>query len=44
MGLGRFGGGLGAVRFLLAQGARVLLTDQADARALAEPLAALADL
>lgn len=41
MGLGRFGGGLGVARFLHAQGARVLVTDQADAQTLARPLAQL---
>lgn len=30
MGLGRFGGGLGVTRFLLARGSRVTLTDTAD--------------
>lgn len=38
MGLGRFGGGLGVTRWLLDQGASVLLTDQASAEDLAEPL------
>lgn len=41
MGLGRFGGGLGAARWLAQQGAEVTVTDLADAKALAEPLAAL---
>ena len=41
MGLGRFGGGLGVARFLHAQGARVLVTDRADAQTLAQPLAQL---
>ena len=30
MGLGRFGGGLGVTRWLLDQGAKVLLTDLAN--------------
>jgi UDP-N-acetylmuramoylalanine--D-glutamate ligase len=38
MGLGRFGGGLGVTRWLLQQGANVLLTDCASADSLAEPL------
>ena len=44
MGLGRFGGGVGVVRWLARQGARVTLTDQATAEKLAEPLALLHDL
>ena len=44
MGLGRFGGGLGVTRFLAERGAHVLLTDQAEETALAEPLTELADL
>ncbi len=43
MGLGRFGGGLGAVRFLTAHGARVTVTDLLTAEDLSEPLAKLAD-
>ena len=43
MGLGRFGGGLGAVRFLTARGARVTVTDLLTADDLSEPLAKLAD-
>ena len=43
MGLGRFGGGLGVAKWLHAQGANVLITDLADADALAKPLAALPD-
>ncbi len=43
MGLGRFGGGLGAVRFLTARGARVTVTDLLTAEDLSEPLAKLAD-
>lgn len=35
MGLGRFGGGLGVTRWLLAQGAKVILTDLATEDALA---------
>ncbi|MFT3686289.1 MAG: Mur ligase family protein [Phycisphaerales bacterium] len=38
MGLGRFGGGLGATKFLASQGARVLVTDLSPADKLAEPL------
>lgn len=41
MGLGRFGGGLGVTRWLARHGARVLLTDRADAASLSEPLHAL---
>lgn len=44
MGLGRFGGGLGAVKWLTGQGAGVLLTDCAAENQLAEPLAAIADV
>ena len=44
MGLGRFGGGLGVTRWVCSQGGHVVLTDLADATALAEPLAALGDL
>jgi UDP-N-acetylmuramoylalanine--D-glutamate ligase len=43
MGLGRFGGGLGAVQFLVARGAHVTVTDLLGADHLAEPLARLAD-
>jgi UDP-N-acetylmuramoylalanine--D-glutamate ligase len=43
MGLGRFGGGMGAVRFLAARGASVTVTDLLSAEDLAEPLAKLAD-
>ncbi|HEV3304407.1 MAG TPA: hypothetical protein VG055_32450, partial [Planctomycetaceae bacterium] len=42
MGLGRFGGGLGAVRFLAARGASVTVTDLLSAEDLAEPLSQLA--
>jgi UDP-N-acetylmuramoylalanine--D-glutamate ligase len=38
MGLGRFGGGEGAVRFLAAHGARVTVTDLASASELADSL------
>jgi UDP-N-acetylmuramoylalanine--D-glutamate ligase len=38
MGLGRFGGGLGAVRFLIEQGARVTISDRADATVLRDSL------
>jgi UDP-N-acetylmuramoylalanine--D-glutamate ligase len=41
MGLGVHGGGLGVARWLLRQGARVTVTDMADANALATPLAQL---
>lgn len=44
MGLGRFGGGLGAVRFCAERGARVLLTDLLPESELAPSLAALEDL
>ena len=42
LGLGHFGGGLGAARWLLRQGARVTVTDQAPAEALARPASELA--
>jgi UDP-N-acetylmuramoylalanine--D-glutamate ligase len=42
LGLGHFGGGLGAARWLLRQGARVTVTDRAPAAQLAEPAAQLA--
>lgn len=38
MGLGRFGGGVGVVKFLLQHGARVTLTDLATERELADSL------
>ena len=41
MGLGRFGGGLGVCRWLLARGEHVTVTDLASAAALEAPLAAL---
>lgn len=44
MGLGAFGGGLGAAKWLAQQGARVLVTDTSPAKKLAEPMAKLADL
>jgi len=44
MGLGRFGGGVGAARFLAASGADVLITDTLDEKTLAEPLESLRDL
>ena len=43
MGLGRFGGGVGAVRFLTSRGARVTVTDLLGADELAGPLARIAD-
>ena len=43
-GLGHFGGGAAAARWLAAQGADVLVTDTASADSLAESVAALADL
>jgi UDP-N-acetylmuramoylalanine--D-glutamate ligase len=44
MGLGHFGGGAAAARWLAEQGAAVTVTDTADDGALAEPLAALGDV
>ena len=44
MGLGTFGGGLGAVRFLADRGAQVLVTDLRDETTLADSLAQLRDL
>ena len=44
VGLGRFGGGLGVTRWLCGQGARVTVSDQADAESLSESVQALADL
>jgi UDP-N-acetylmuramoylalanine--D-glutamate ligase len=44
MGLGRFGGGIGVTRWLAGRGAEVIVTDLADADALAPALAAIADL
>lgn len=43
MGLGRFGGGLGVTRFLLNEGARVILNDRSTADELAAPLKELGD-
>jgi UDP-N-acetylmuramoylalanine--D-glutamate ligase len=43
MGLGRFGGGVGAVRFLTSHGARVTVTDLLGADELVGPLAKIAD-
>ena len=43
MGLGRSGGGVGAVRFLTGRGARVTVTDLLDENDLADPLAEIAD-
>ena len=37
-GLGRFGGNIAAARWLVEQGAHVLVTDQADATKLAESI------
>ena len=42
LGLGHFGGGLGAARWLLSQGAQVTVTDRADPELLREPAADLA--
>lgn len=44
MGLGRFGGGLGAARYLHAQGAQVTVTDSANASQLAQSLQGLDSL
>ena len=44
MGLGRFGGGVGAVRFLAARGAQVTVSDAAPANKLAESLEQIRDL
>ncbi len=44
MGLGHFGGGVAAARWLAGQGARVTVTDLADEHVLADSLAQLADL
>lgn len=43
MGLGHFGGGVAAARWLARQGAIVTVTDTADEATLADALAALAD-
>ncbi len=44
MGLGRFGGGVAAARFLAQQGAEVTVTDLRSAEELADSIAALADV
>lgn len=44
MGLGRFGGGAGAARFLAQAGAKVTVTDQADEKKLADSIAQLSGL
>ncbi len=44
MGLGRFGGGVGVVRYLCAQGKQVVVTDLEPAERLAESLAQIQDL
>ena len=44
MGLGRFGGGVGVTRWLAQQGAQVTVTDLKPADALADSVAAIADL
>ncbi|MBN1909302.1 MAG: UDP-N-acetylmuramoyl-L-alanine--D-glutamate ligase [Pirellulales bacterium] len=44
MGLGHFGGGAAAVRWLATQGARVTLTDSAPAEMLADSLEGIADV
>ena len=41
VGLGRFGGGIGVTKWLCSQGARVIVSDLADAYALEESVAAL---
>ena len=41
MGLGRFGGGLGAAQWLASKGARVVVTDVQPAEKLEEPLGQL---
>lgn len=43
MGLGRFGGGVGATRWLAGQGAHVTVTDLANHDALGESISALSD-
>src|SRR5579872_2200370 len=43
MGLGRFGGGVGAVRFLASRGARLTVTDLLEETELAASLAEIAD-
>ena len=44
IGLGRFGGGVGVTRWLVSQGARVTVTDCADAEHLVDSVDAVADL
>ena len=44
MGLGHFGGGVSAARWLARRGAEVTVTDLADEKVLADSLAALADV
>jgi len=44
VGLGRFGGGVGVTRWLVAQGAKVTVTDQAAHQSLTESVEAIADL
>jgi len=44
MGLGRFGGGIGVTRWLVEQGARVIVTDLAPVEKLAESVKQLEDL
>jgi UDP-N-acetylmuramoylalanine--D-glutamate ligase len=44
MGLGHFGGGVGAARWLARRGARVTVTDVADERALSESIALLEEV
>src|SRR6185436_12554820 len=44
MGLGHFGGGIGVTRWLAAQGAQVVVTDQQAAEKLGEGIAAVQDL
>jgi len=44
VGLGRFGGGVGVTRWLVRQGADVLVTDLADRQSLAESLQKISDL
>ncbi|HPD30058.1 MAG TPA: UDP-N-acetylmuramoyl-L-alanine--D-glutamate ligase [Phycisphaerae bacterium] len=44
MGLGRFGGGIGVTRWLVAQGARVTVTDKESAESLRHSIEQLSDL
>jgi UDP-N-acetylmuramoylalanine--D-glutamate ligase len=44
LGLGRFGGGTGVSRWLVQQGARVTVSDQADEASLADSIRSLSDL